>query len=84
MSKLTSSEAVWLTARATGSQDFDILTVDRLAGNDHEVDAQLLDELKVFATRPNTFLVRDVNGPTIDWNSASANCSETAVDQQLL
>ncbi|VDM04269.1 unnamed protein product [Schistocephalus solidus] len=56
----------------------------QLSGNDHEADAQLLDDLKIFAAWPNTRIVGNFNVPKIDWNSASVNCFETAVDQQFL
>nr|VZI04138.1 unnamed protein product [Spirometra erinaceieuropaei] len=79
-----STEALWLTIRAPGSQSLDILTVYRPPRNDPDADAQLLEELRLFSTRPTTLIVGDFNAPHIDWSSASADCSEAAFDQQLL
>ncbi len=82
--KLTCPEAVWLTVIATGSQSLDILTVYRPPRTDFEADGILLEELKVFAARPNTVIVGDFNAPTINWSSLSADCPESAFDHQLL
>nr|VZH99524.1 unnamed protein product [Spirometra erinaceieuropaei] len=79
-----STEALWLTIRAPGSQSLDILTLYRPPRNDPDADAQLLEELRLFSTRPTTLIVGDFNAPHIDWSSASADCSEAAFDQQLL
>ncbi|BHF64027.1 hypothetical protein SprV_0200702500 [Sparganum proliferum] len=79
-----STEALWLTIRAPGSQSLDILTVYRPLRNDPVADAQLLEELRLFSTRPTTLIAGDFNAPHINWSSASADCSETAFDQQLL
>nr|VZI44070.1 unnamed protein product [Spirometra erinaceieuropaei] len=79
-----STQALWLTIRAPGSQSLDILTVYRLPRNDPDADAQLLEELRLFSTRPTTLIVGDFNAPHIDWSPASADCSETTFDQQLL
>ncbi|BHF76591.1 hypothetical protein SprV_0501969000 [Sparganum proliferum] len=79
-----STEALWLTIRAPGSQSLDILTVYRPPRNDPDTDAQLLEELRLFSTRPTTLTVGDFNAPHINWSSASADCSEAAFDQQLL
>ncbi|BHF73879.1 hypothetical protein SprV_0401696300 [Sparganum proliferum] len=79
-----STEALWLTIRAPGSQSLDILTVYRPPRNDPDADAQLLEELRLFSTRPTTLIVGDFNAPHINWSSASADCSEAAFDQQLL
>nr|VZI46053.1 unnamed protein product [Spirometra erinaceieuropaei] len=79
-----STEAVWLTVRALGSQSLDIFTLYRPPRNDPDADAQLLEELRLFSTRPTTLIVGDFNAPHINWSSASADCSEAAFDQQLL
>nr|VZI45693.1 unnamed protein product [Spirometra erinaceieuropaei] len=79
-----STEALWLTIRAPGSQSLDILTVYRPPRNDPDADAQLLEELRLFSMRPATLIVGDFNAPHINWSSASADCSEAAFDQQLL
>ncbi|BHF59460.1 hypothetical protein SprV_0100241900 [Sparganum proliferum] len=79
-----STEALWLTIRAPGSQSLDILTVYRPPRNDPDADAQLLEELRLFSTRPTTLIVGDFNAPHINWSSASADCSKAAFDQQLL
>ncbi|BHF63433.1 hypothetical protein SprV_0200642500 [Sparganum proliferum] len=52
--------------------------------NDSDADAQLLEELRLFSTRPNTIIVGDFNAPRINWSSSSADCSEAEFDQQLL
>ncbi|BHF63156.1 hypothetical protein SprV_0200614600 [Sparganum proliferum] len=69
---------------APASQRLDILIVYRLLRNDPDTDAQLLEELGLFSTRLNTLIVGDFNSPPINWNSISADCSETALDRQLL
>nr|VZI16801.1 unnamed protein product [Spirometra erinaceieuropaei] len=79
-----STEALWLTIRAPGYQSLDILTVYRPPRNDPDADAQLLEELRLFSTRPTTLILGDFNAPHINWSSASADCSEAAFDQQLL
>ncbi|BHF63952.1 hypothetical protein SprV_0200694800 [Sparganum proliferum] len=79
-----STEALWLTIRAPGSQSLDILTVYRPPRNDSDADAHLLEELRLFSTRPTTLIVGDFNAPHINCSSASADCSEAAFDQQLL
>nr|VZI50959.1 unnamed protein product [Spirometra erinaceieuropaei] len=79
-----STEALWLTIRAPGSQSLDILTVYRFPRNDPDADAQLLEELRLFSTRPTSLIVGDFNAPHIGWSAASADCSEAAFDQQLL
>ncbi|BHF63214.1 hypothetical protein SprV_0200620500 [Sparganum proliferum] len=78
------TEALWLTIRAPGSQSLDIVTVYRPPRNDPDADAQLLEELRLFSTRPTTLIVGDFHAPHINWSSASADCSEAAFDQQLL
>ncbi|BHF66761.1 hypothetical protein SprV_0200978300 [Sparganum proliferum] len=79
-----STDALWLTIRAPGSQSLDILTVYRPPKNYPDADAQLLEELRLFSTRPTTPIVGNFNASHINWSSASADCSEAAFDQQLL
>nr|VZI43127.1 unnamed protein product [Spirometra erinaceieuropaei] len=61
-----------------------IVLVYRPQRNDPDADAQLLEELRLFSTRPTTLIVGDFNAPHINRSSASADCSEAAFDQQLL
>nr|VZI48931.1 unnamed protein product [Spirometra erinaceieuropaei] len=70
------------------TEDVTVLKAFRLVyrppRNDPDADAQLLEELRLFSTRPTTLIVGDFNAPHIDWSSASADCCEAAFDQQLL
>ncbi|BHF82745.1 hypothetical protein SprV_0802588400 [Sparganum proliferum] len=71
-------------APQTRPRPLKIVLVYRPPRNDPDADAQLLEELRLFSTRPTTLIVGDFNAPHINWSSASADCSEAAFDQQLL
>ncbi|BHF68838.1 hypothetical protein SprV_0301187900 [Sparganum proliferum] len=71
-------------APQTRPRPLKIVLVYRPPRNDPDADAQLLEELGLFSTRPTTLIVGDFNAPHINWSSASADCSEAAFDQQLL
>nr|VZI11365.1 unnamed protein product [Spirometra erinaceieuropaei] len=71
-------------ARKTRPRPLKIVLVYRPPRNDPDADAQLLEGLRLFSTRPTTLIVGNFNAPHIVWSSASADCSEAAFDQQLL
>nr|VZI20107.1 unnamed protein product [Spirometra erinaceieuropaei] len=79
-----STEAIWLTIKATGSPCLDVLTVYRPPRTDHIADTQLLEQLEKFSSRPNIMIMGDFNAPGTNWNTLQASCPKSAFDYRLL
>ncbi|BHF69195.1 hypothetical protein SprV_0301223800 [Sparganum proliferum] len=61
-----------------------MLTVYRPPRSDPEAEARLLEELGLFALRPDVLIMGDFNAPLIDWNSLYARGPELAFDRRFL
>nr|VZH92783.1 unnamed protein product [Spirometra erinaceieuropaei] len=79
-----STEAIWLTIKATGSPCLDVLTVYRPPRTDRIADTQLLEQLKKFSSRPNIMIMGDFNAPGTNWNTLQASGPKSAFDYRLL
>nr|VZI31980.1 unnamed protein product [Spirometra erinaceieuropaei] len=79
-----STEAIWLTIKATGSLCLDVLTVYRPPRTDRIADAQLLEQLEKFSSRPNIMIMGDFNAPGTNWNTLQASGPKSAFDYRLL
>nr|VZH89441.1 unnamed protein product [Spirometra erinaceieuropaei] len=79
-----STEAIWLTSKATGSPCLDVLTVYRPPRTDRIANAQLLEQLDKFSSRPNTMIMGDFNAPGTNWNTLQASGPKSAFDYRLL
>nr|VZH99819.1 unnamed protein product [Spirometra erinaceieuropaei] len=79
-----STEAIWLTIKATGSPCFDVLTVYRPPRTDRIADIQLLEQLEKFSSRPNIMIMGDFNAPGTNWNTLQASGPKSAIDYRLL
>nr|VZI22675.1 unnamed protein product [Spirometra erinaceieuropaei] len=79
-----STEAIWLTIKATGSPCLDVLTVYRPPRTDRIADAQLLEQLDKFSSRPNILIMGDFNAPGTNWNTLQASGPKSAFDYRLL
>nr|VZH90178.1 unnamed protein product [Spirometra erinaceieuropaei] len=79
-----STEAIWLTIKATGSPCLDVLTVYRPPRTDRIADTQLLEQLEKFSSRPNIMIMGDFNAPGTNWNTLQASGPKSAFDYRLL
>nr|VZI33520.1 unnamed protein product [Spirometra erinaceieuropaei] len=79
-----STEAIWLTIKATGSPCLDVLTVYRPPRTDRIADTQLLEQLDKFSSRPNIMIMGDFNAPGTNWNTLQASGPKSAFNYRLL
>ncbi|VDM04596.1 unnamed protein product [Schistocephalus solidus] len=62
----STSEAIWLSVKVSGTSSLDVLTVYRPPRRDPVADANLQEELEKFATRFDIQIMGDFNAPHID------------------
>nr|VZH98906.1 unnamed protein product [Spirometra erinaceieuropaei] len=67
-----STEAIWLTIKATSSPCLDVLTVYRPPRTDRIADTQLLEQLEKFSSRPNIMIMGDFNAPGTNCHTLQA------------